>query len=236
MIWPALAGLGAATLLLGSGTAVLILLWYAGILTFPSAPGFTAAFLPALLIGVVVARSLGGWLATLGVAALGAAAAIRLLVFIDAETLFAYSAIPAGLLFGVVASAIVGRVRVPFRHALEAAGVMGLVTILAFLLDTAARLLPPIDPYPYALALLLVGAAAAGVVLASRSRRPFRDVALLAGAQVAIGLVSLPTLPMGAADGPRNLAAAAVRFAVPLLLIGATWLAKRRPWRPGRAV
>ncbi len=235
MIWPALAGLGAATLLLGFGTAVLILLWYAGILTFPSAPGFTAAFLPALLIGVVVARSLGGWLATLGVAALGAAAATRLLVFIDGETLFAYSAIPAGLLFGVVASAIVGRARVPFPRALEAAGVMGLVTILTFLLDTAARLLPPSDPYPYALALSLVGTAAAGVVLANRSTRPSRDAALLAGALVAIGLVSLPTLPMGVADDPRNLAAAAVRLAGPLVLIGATWLAQRR-WRHSTAL
>lgn len=57
MIWPALGGLGAADLLWGSGTAALLLLWYAGILTFSSAPGSTAAFLPALLIGVVVARS-----------------------------------------------------------------------------------------------------------------------------------------------------------------------------------
>lgn len=235
MIWPALGGLGAANLLWGFGTAALILLWYAGVLTFSSAPGFTAAFLPALLIGVVVARSLGGWGATLGVTALGAAAATRLLAFVDAETLFAYSAIPAGLLLGVVASAVVGRARVPFPHALEAAGVIALATILGLLLDTAARLLPPYDPYPYPLAFSLVGTAAAGLVLASRSARPLRDAALLAGALVAIGLLSLPTLPMGAAEDPRNLVIAAYRFAQPLVLVGATCVAQRR-WRTGTAL
>ncbi len=102
MTWAALAGLGSASLLFGFATAVLVLLWYAGILQFPSAPGFTAAFVPALLIGVVVARALGGWIATLAVVALGAAAATRLLVYSDAETVFAYSAIPAGLLLGAL--------------------------------------------------------------------------------------------------------------------------------------
>lgn len=227
MIWAALAGLGSASLLLSFGTAVLYLLWFLGLLTFPSAPGFTAAYLPALLVGVVVARAAGGWTATLGVVALGAAAATRLLTYIDAETLFSYSAIPIGLLLGVIASAVVGRRQVPFQHPLEAAGVFGLVAFAGFLIDSAARLYAPADPYAYGLALSLVGTVGAGVLLARRSPRPVHDALLLAGVFVAIALVTLPTIWVGGgANDPPDLAAArAWRFAQPAVLIGAAWLA-----------
>lgn len=225
-MWAALAGLGMASLVLSLGTAVLMLLWRAGLLVFPSAPGFTAAFVPALLLGVVVARSRGGWPATLGVATLGAASLTRLLVYIDGETLFAYGAIPAGLLLGAFASALLGRLRIPLPRVLEAAGMLGLVAILASLADTIARLLPPSDPYPVGLALSLLGAVAGGLVLAVRSGRPLRDALVLAGLLLGIGLLSVPPLLLSAADDPRNIASAAVRFIAPLLLFIATWLAR----------
>lgn len=229
MIWAALAGLGSASLLLSSGTAVLFLLWSADFLRFPSAPGFTAAYLPALLVGVVVARAAGGWAATLGVVALGVAAATRLLAYTDAETLFSYSAIPVGLLLGVVAAAVVGRRHIPFQHPLEAAGVFGLVGFAGFLIDTAARLYAPAVPYAFGLALSLVGTVGAGVLLARRSPRPMHDAILLAGVLVAIALVWLPTVWLGggptAWDPPDLVAARAWRLAQPLVLIGAAWLA-----------
>lgn len=229
MIWAALAGLGSASLLLSFGTAVLFLLWSAGLLRFPSAPGFTTAYLPALLVGVVVARARGGWTATLGVVALGAAAATRPLAYIDAETLFSYSAIPAGLLLGSVAAAVVGRRHIPFQHPLEAAGAFGLVAFAGFLIDTAARVFAPTDPYAYGLVLSLVGTVGAGVLLARRSPRPVRDALLLAGVLVAIALVTLPTTWMGggatAWDPPDLVAARIWRFAQPVVLIGAAWLA-----------
>lgn len=246
MIWGAVAGLGAAALILSLGSAVLFLLWNAGILTFPSAPGFTAAYVPALLLGIVVARAVGGWIATLGVVALAGAAVTRLLVYVDPETLFAYSAIPAGLLLGAGASAIVGRRHIPFRHPLEAAGVFGVLAIPSSLIDTAARLSPPSDPYVLGLTLALLGTMAAGVLLAHRSPQPVRDATVLAGALVVIGLVMLPTLWMGATSDARNVASAAVRCAQPLILIGTTWLATRvglartrtnvpRAWRSERS-
>ena len=227
MIWAALAGLGAASLLLSLGTVVLRLLWSAQILTFPSAPGFTAAYVPALAVGIAVARALGGWTATIGVAALGIAAATRLLGYVDAETLFSYSAIPGGLLLGAVSSVIIGRPRVPLRQLLEAAGGFGLVGIAGALIDTAARAVPPSDPYVYGLALSLVAVLGAGVVLARRSARPVRDAALLACALFVLALMALPTLWVGGADNPRNLEGAALRLAQPLLLLGSAWIATK---------
>ncbi len=95
-------------------------------------------------------------------------------------------------------------------------------------MDTAARLFPSSDAYPYGLASSLIAVVAAGFLLANRSTRPMRDAALLAGALVTIGLVSLPTLPMGAAEDSRNLATAVAQFAQPVLLVCATWLLQRR--------
>ncbi len=103
---------------------------------------------------------------------------------------------------------------------------LGLVAIIASLVDTIARLLPPSDPYPVGLALSLVGAAAGGLVLAVRSGRPLRDALLLAGLLLGIGLVSVPALSLGAAADPRNIASATVRFTAPALLLIATWLAR----------
>lgn len=245
MIWAAFAGLGAASLLLSFGMAVLFLLWSAEILTFPSAPGFTAAYLPALFVGVLVARAAGGWRATFGVVALGVAAATRVLAYADAETLFAYSPIPAGLVLGAVAAAVIGRRRIPFQHPLAAAGIFGLVGIAAFLIDTAARVFAPAEPYAYGLALSLVGTLGAGALLARRSPRPLRDALLLAGVLLATALVTLPTMVGGASawDPPDLVAARTWRFAQPLVLIGAAWLAtsiatglsKRNDPTPGRA-
>jgi hypothetical protein len=164
----------------------------------------------------------------LGVAALGMAGATRLLVFVDAETLFAYAAIPAGLLAGVITSAIVGRPRMPLTHSLEAAGVMGLAALASVLLDTSARLRPPMDSQgEFALALSHIAALAAGTALAARSPRPLRDATVLATALVGIGLVTLARPLMGdAARDPRNAAALLVRFTAALVLVVSAWLGR----------
>lgn len=226
--WAELAGLGATTLTFSLVTGLLLELWAAGVITFRSAPGFTGAFIPALALGVVVARALGGWTATRGAVLFGAAAATRLLDFVDLETLFAYSAIPAGVVVGVVSAEILGRRPVPLRVALEGAGVLGLAAAVSFLLDSAARLLRPVDPFTYvSMALGLAAAVGAGIVIAERSARPRRDAVILAGALLLIALVRLPTFIASVAGGDHALVVLPVPILQPALVVLAAWLRGR---------
>lgn len=225
--WPALAGLGAASLTLALTTAVLVELSHAGVIQFRSAPGFTVAYVPTLALGIVVARALGGWPSTLGVLLFGVAASTRLIDFIDLETLFAYSAIPAGVLLGVIGAELVGRRHIPLRAPLEAAGAFGMTSIALFLLDAAARRYTSPETFGYpATALGLAAAVAAGVVIARRSERPRHDALLLTAVLVAIELARLPTI-LAALSGDSNAVVTPVRAIHPLLVLGTAAMATR---------